>query len=131
MITYLSFQKFRGSRSQVRDDEFTQALILLGECYYLLTRLGNQWSVGAGSLQEGSLPSDWSRSMVLLMGNNTWFDLLLKDRKNRRCTLGHPSGNNQGQIMRNVVSFVVIPNWILIQRNGLRVSKLATYFALL
>lgn len=118
-IAYLSFQKFRRWWSQVRDDEFTQTLILLRKSYCLLTRLCNRWSVGARGLQEGSLPTDWSRSMVLFVGNNAWFYLLLKDRKNRRRALGHLSSDDQGQIMRDVVLFMVIPNWMYVQKNKL------------
>jgi len=62
--------------------------------------------------------------MVLSMGDNAGLHLLLKDRKNRRCTLGHLSSDDQGQIMRNVVLFVVIPNWMRVQKNGLEARML-------
>ena len=48
--------------------------------------------------------------MILSMSNNAGFHLVLEDGKDGRCALGHPSRDDQRQIMGNVVSFVVIPD---------------------
>ena len=119
VTTCLSFQEFGGRWSQVGYHKFTQILILLRESYCHLTGPCDWWSVGARSFQEGSLPTDRPRSMIPSMRNNVGFCLVLQDRQNRRCTIGHLSSYDQGQIVGNVVSPVVTPNWVWVQKKRL------------
>lgn len=94
------------------DNQLAHAFILFRELNHLLYLLGDWLSVGTRGFNEWALPAVGTGTFVLTVFDEGRFDLILHDSKQSRCTTRKFTGNDEVEVVRDIVSRVVISNWM-------------------
>jgi hypothetical protein len=111
--TCLKLYQILIARAHVVYQQLPCTFILLREFYRALSKFCDRIPLGARCLQEGPFPSGWRWTFILTVRNNIGFDFILHKRQEGLCPFGELPGNDERQVMRNIIGLVVVANWKL------------------
>jgi hypothetical protein len=101
------------ARAHVVYQQLPCTFILLREFYRALNEFCDRLPLGARCLQEGPFPSRWRWTFILTVRNDIGLDFIPHKRQEGLCPSGELSGNDERQVMRNIIGLVVVANWKL------------------
>lgn len=101
------------TRSHVVYQQLPCTFILLREFYRAFDEFCDGLPLGARCLQEWSFPSRWHWTFILTVRNDIGLDFILHKRQEGLCPSGELSGDNERQVMWNIIGLVVVANWKL------------------
>ncbi len=109
-VKSLPFQERSGRGAEEAKLELANTLIFLRKLDGLLDGLRERVTLSTKSLEEGALPAFGLRTLILAMLDDARLHLVLYDVEEGRCSRCKLAGNDEREVVRDIVCTMVLAN---------------------